>query len=443
MVNTTVQVADSSERRVVLMIADGLRPDALALMPGLSAALRLGTWFEAHEAVFPSVTLANACSIVTGCLPARHGIDGNVLLVEENGERRRLRPGRHGARERLAAIRGGSALLRPTLSALTAPLGTPVVMSDSVPAGVTGASVGPIQLLDTNRHGFTFHPLGCFGPGGGALQNHRFLAGVDPARTSDLADAFARRVVVDPEVPFALLWLSEPDFASHRFPLGSPPWRAALAGADAVIATVAEAVAPAVERGDVLLLICSDHGMETVRDRHSLDAALRNAGFAPEIDAGAACLLPNGSSASIAVDALDERRRAAMTDALHCLPWVAKVLEPAEMIALGAAAPDSARIGLLCRKHPGDSGFGFPGVTDTVEDFPAPGSDYTNFGNHGGLGLYERRATLLAAGEGFMPAGRSATPTSVVDIAPTALAHLGLPGGSFDGKPLQGLADLA
>ena len=57
---------------------------------------------------------------------------------------------------------------------------------------------------------------------------------------------------------------------------------------------------------------------------------------------------------------------------------------------------------------------------------------------HGGLGPHETQPTLVAVGNGF-PAGSVITTTSrIIDLAPTALRHLGLPLDDLDGVPLGG-----
>jgi hypothetical protein len=75
-----------------------------------------------------------------------------------------------------------------------------------------------------------------------------------------------------------------------------------------------------------------------------------------------------------------------------------------------------------------------PGHSHIIRDALEP-KDCTGFGQHGGLGRNEQRPFLFVAGGGFAPGtyrGRS----SLVDIAPTALRHLGLSVAGMDGQPL-------
>ena len=55
---------------------------------------------------------------------------------------------------------------------------------------------------------------------------------------------------------------------------------------------------------------------------------------------------------------------------------------------------------------------------------------------HGGLGPRETRPTLIAVGNGFPAGGVVSATSSIIDLAPTALSHLGLPLDGLDGTAL-------
>jgi len=77
---------------------------------------------------------------------------------------------------------------------------------------------------------------------------------------------------------------------------------------------------------------------------------------------------------------------------------------------------------------------GVPGHSHIVRDSLEP-KDCTGFGQHGGLGGNEQRPFLFAFGGSFAPGvyrGRS----SLIDIAPTVLRHLGRETAGMDGRPL-------
>ena len=80
--------------------------------------------------------------------------------------------------------------------------------------------------------------------------------------------------------------------------------------------------------------------------------------------------------------------------------------------------------------------FGVPGLSDvsvTAEDAGAR----VGRGQHGGLGHYEQAPFLMIRGTGFAAAADRSVPSSLTDVAPTVLQHLGMPFADTDGRPLQ------
>jgi len=65
----------SPPRRVVLLVIDVFRPDAVspASMPSL-ATLAASGWSSEGRTVRPSVTIAALTSLATGVAPERHGV---------------------------------------------------------------------------------------------------------------------------------------------------------------------------------------------------------------------------------------------------------------------------------------------------------------------------------------------------------------------------------
>jgi hypothetical protein len=80
--------------------------------------------------------------------------------------------------------------------------------------------------------------------------------------------------------------------------------------------------------------------------------------------------------------------------------------------------------------------FGIPGISAAAR--PVVGKpDRLGCGQHGGLGPYEQMPFLLIAGSGFAPGATRTKPSSMIDLAPTILAHLDLPADGCNGRPLQ------
>ena len=74
---------------------------------------------------------------------------------------------------------------------------------------------------------------------------------------------------------------------------------------------------------------------------------------------------------------------------------------------------------------------GFPGQT-------ASSGGPVGVGTHGGMSRHELRNTLIARGPSFLRSTLIDTPTGNIDVAPTILHILGLPGGDdMDGRVLH------
>lgn len=71
-----IAVPESSVRRVVLVVLDGLRPDAIPRfgLPHLDALARCGASTMLARTVSPSVTACAMASLLTGAAPERHGL---------------------------------------------------------------------------------------------------------------------------------------------------------------------------------------------------------------------------------------------------------------------------------------------------------------------------------------------------------------------------------
>ncbi len=74
-------------RKVLFMCVDGFGPDYLAQsdMPNLREMMRAGTYVEG-TGVLPSLTNVNNASLITGSLPAEHGITGNYYYDRRTKE---------------------------------------------------------------------------------------------------------------------------------------------------------------------------------------------------------------------------------------------------------------------------------------------------------------------------------------------------------------------
>jgi hypothetical protein len=416
--------------RVVIVICDSLRADLIteADAPFLSELAQRSARFANHTSVFPSTTRTSAASIATGCLPARHGLLGNTMALDEGDGLVCLSVGKPDFRDRLHRATGRT-LHRPTLAERVRRAGETAI-------AISNVSPGAAYFLDPDGFGWVYNPAGSFGPGRRPLLAEEGLAIAKGAAGDDVAtDRFCEEVLGRRAPAVATLWLSEPDYTGHHTPLGSPAHRQAIACADANARRVAETVRaldPAGER--ILFIVGSDHGMETVDDTIDLDGLLVDAGLKRSPTSSDVVVAPNGTAALLYFAEPSGPLIEQVARFLETQEWVGRAFVGADLAAAGLPTNSPMQIALTLKPDERANPHGVPGHSYIVRDSLEP-KDCTGFGQHGGLGRNEQRPFLFISGGGFQ-SGTHHYRTSLIDIAPMVLRHLGLPANEMDGQPL-------
>lgn len=417
-----------SRRRAVFVCCDGLGRDWVneRHAPGLAARAKAGLWCADHGAVFPSVTRVSAASIATGCHPGRHGLHGNRmgLMIGDRVEVHDV--GRPDFRARMRTATGRT-LQVPTLAQRVAEAGGFVAFSNVSP--------GAAYFLDPDHFGHVYHRAGSFAPGGRPIDGNGALAvSHDGAGDWVMTQRFCREVIEERGPAVAVLWLADPDLTMHRMPLGSPAHQDALRGAERCIDLVSRAVERQRTQGeDILLLVGSDHGHESVGAAIDIEVWLGERGLSPLLRDGAIAVAGQGTSALLyATDA----GRAALLDVLDSLatePWADGVITAQGLSDRGHGAVQGVVAAVNMAREERPNAFGVPGHRWVVaEGGKLP---VTGVGQHGGWGPDETRPFLVLDHPTIAP-GVIARRTSLVDIAPTILRHLGLPSEGMDGAPI-------
>lgn len=195
-------------RRVVVVLADGLRPDAVTprVTPHLHALARRYTHAANASTVRPSVTVAALGSLATGVGPETHGLIEPGLGFLSRMHRL------HPLGDELHRIGHDIAVVLPEMRRFSRPL---------VGALARAASIG------------------------------KLVTGGNTARS--LART-ARQVLSEISHGLIVLYLADCDGAGHAHGWMSEPYLAAAAGVDAAVSEVAP-----LARSD-LLIVLSDHG---------------------------------------------------------------------------------------------------------------------------------------------------------------------------------------
>ncbi len=414
---------------VVTVICDGHRPDFVSdeTTPNMARLRKAGTWFANHRGIFPSATRASSASIATGSWPISHGLRGNTMALPVDGGHEVHDAGKpefHDVYRR----HFGRLLLRPALAERTAAQHGALLCSNVSP--------GAAYFHDAARHGELHHRELSYRPGGAPLAE-RVVAPPGGVGDAVLARRFVD-ILLERPPSVATLWLSDPDKTMHAFPLGSPEHLQAVCEADGHVGAVAQAVERLRDRGhNVLLFVGSDHGHEAVSETIPVERRLFEAGFKRELESPELVVAPSGSSAFIHFGGGALSRRDEVAAWLEEQPWAGRIIKGEDLAELGQA-PSSDMLALDMAKSDGRNRHGVPGLTGYAVRFSEDEDEVRrDCGMHGGLGRYETNPTLIAVGQGFAAGGVVGETTRIIDIAPSALKHLGLPLDQLDGAPLQ------
>jgi arylsulfatase A-like enzyme len=415
-------------KRTVLVILDGLRRDFVdaARTPHLAELAARAEAFPAYRTAFPSATRVVTATLATGCHPARHTLQGNSMALVEDGV---LVPHDAGLPDFLQHKRAvtGHSLAVPTLAERLAPHGGAIVYNNVSP--------GAAYAHDPDGHGHVYHRAGSFAPGRVVLDP--LNVALDTAGDRAVTQRFIADALGERQPALAVLWLGEPDHIQHNAALGSPEHLAVLREADRHAGMVAAAVDRRRAAGDdVLLIVGSDHGHETVAGVVDIEAELLAAGLKAAADSNDVVAMSSGTSSLIYLHPDAEAHRDSLGQFLASQPWVGRVIDTANLGAIGQAPHNGLAFAVSLRADASANEFGVPGRSLAAR--PRWGkADRPGCGQHGGLGQFEQSPVLLIDGPGFTAgAGREAA-AHVIDLAPTIMRHLGVPAPGMDGRPLQ------
>jgi hypothetical protein len=419
-------------RRAIVLVLDGLRRDQIApdLTPKLCRHAGRAETFGRHRSVFPSATRVVSSSMATGCHPARHELAGNSLVLIEDGSLVGHDVGHPDFLQHKRRVTGCS-LAMPTMAERLRDHGGAIIYSNVSP--------GAAYAHDPDGHGTVYHRAGSFGPGripvaGWAAAD----ISMDAAGDRAMAERFIEDVVLGDRKPaLGLLWLGEPDYASHAHPLGSRGQLAGLAASDATAGLVITAVETARATGDdILLVVASDHGHQTVSGVVDIEAELVKAGLKAGTASGDVRSMPNGTAALVYVHPDHGQRTEAIGAFLAGQSWAGDVLGVDRLGEVGQVARHGLAFAVMMASTEEPNAYGVPGMSYAAK--PEGGKpDRMGCGQHGGTARFEQSPFLIIQGTGFKAGSIRDVPTSAVDIAPTVLAHLGVGFGGVDGRSLQ------
>jgi len=419
---------------VVLVSIDGLRPniyrDDRWPAPVLHELARSGAIALATRSVFPALTYPAHATMVTGALPARHGIVDNEPFEPVT------RTGRW--------VWEASAIRVPTLwdavrnaGGTTAAISWPVTVSAPIDWNVPDvwspadpASIDPIRAATT--------PAGLFEElereATGRLSDATFS--LDSLGREDAVGAMAAYLFARHRPTLMLVHIIGLDHVRHRLGRDNPRARRAVAAADRAIARIVETV----ERMELIdrttFVVTGDHGSVDVHTAVLPNVWLAEAGLVPSAPAGSwrAVFHASGGSAFLRIRRTDDdtgaETLAAVRAALDRLPRgvrsLFRTVERSELDALGADPEASFALGAMA------------GVVFSP-DRDGPAVQAAHGAGHGYLpALDEMMTGFVASGPGVR-AGAVVPLLPLEGVAPFIAALLALDLADIDGTLFPGL----
>ncbi|MEC0270345.1 alkaline phosphatase family protein [Paenibacillus anseongense] len=433
---------DLSNRRVLIIGTDGLRPDSvdMALMPTCGKLMERGTLFTSFHAAYPSETRVSMTTLTTGVYPGRHGVVSNLMYVQGFGEEGLLQTGND---KHLLAYRQAMSepfILHPTLGDRLHRHGKRLAVAAS-------SSPGASLLWNLNHPELVINPSSVYGTV--ELEElHRQLGHVPEEQTNIKKERalWATRSLINNHLKneqnqVMVLWLSEPDASQHDYGIGSPEHHEALQVVDECVAEVLQAIEREGLSEAIDILWISDHGHSTIHAQGSLQGHMQRAVEELKLQTrfiAVGCYI-------YAVEEVEETPAEvrALIGWLQSQDWCelvfardAKYSDLPDVLSLeillGSITHGRAPLLAIQPKWDNEPNeYGVPGITGALTSSSKLQS------SHGTASPYDMHAFFLGVGSSFKKGHVSEITCGIVDIAPTVCQLIGLSAESgFDGRVL-------
>ena len=434
----SVAALGAENRRVVVVVWDGMRPDFVSAetTPHLWQLAQRGVTFAHHHPVFLSATEVNGTALATGAYPSRSFVIANTDYRPAIDAQKSVAIEDPATVAKGDAVSGGHYLGAPTVAELLHARGERTTIAGSKQIALLHDRAPRSASTATSPVVFEGETL----PAALAAQltaTHGAFPATAKTQDKTARDAWTTQVLIgslwrDGVPPYSLLWLGEPDASQHATGPGSPQSLASIAQCDTQLGLVVADL----EKRDLLattdIFVVSDHAFSTIARKVDVAVELSTAGFTAKraapggLKTGEVLVVANGGSTLIYVGGHDPDVTRRVIAYLQNQNWTGVIFsrEPsegtfplAEARINSPAAPDLV---VSLRWQHGKNAHGTPGLH--TSDL-APTS--TRVGNHASLSPYDMHNTLIAAGPGFRVGVTNPLASANTDVAPTVLWLLG------------------
>jgi arylsulfatase A-like enzyme len=303
---------EAPARSVIVVVWDGLRPDAIdpSDTPNLARLREAGTEFTDNHSTYPTFTMMNSASFATGGYPATTGYYGNVVWQpgaegnDSSGKtvdfRQPVFSEDYAILDDLQRHLHGKLLLTPTLfrAAQAAGISTVAIgktgaaylqdvdrggivldektvvplslakelQASGVPLPATAPNTyraGELSLAPTNGKPTEFKPPQRLKDGVSTdptdRSGSRYKAGLEYMVGVYLDHLLPRR-----QPRLSLLWLRDPDSTQHTYGIGTANWHDALRAQDALLGRILDKLRQLGLQARTDVIVVSDHGHSNV-----------------------------------------------------------------------------------------------------------------------------------------------------------------------------------
>ena len=428
--------------RFIIVIFDAMRRDMVTprLAPNLRAFLDEGSDFPRSRCVFPSVTRVNVSALASGAVPAATGVVANKFFDPKVFRDRLLHTGEYDGVRQAEAAYNGRFVESTTLGDVLAGNGMQLAV-------VSTGSAGATHLLNPRaaQHGHVTLCLSDWRVSTPSTYGEAILerfGSVPPAAKPNVERIrYQMRLTLEAVIPdvkpdVLMLWFSDPDATYHACGIGSPESEAAIRNVDEQFGLLLDAWRTQSGADRCQIVVCSDHGQVTTRERVHVKRSMRRAGIAigDSFTETQGIAGSTGYYGAIHVRDAESRSVSRVAEWLNAQPWCSHVFTPGNGDGFNGCVPGTLDRALLMVAHARA-----PQVYYTMRADDAPnrwgmrGTCYFDSdeypvggGTHGGLHELEMTNLLAVQGASFRERYVSDWPASHVDIVPTMLAALGL-----------------
>jgi len=434
----TTQQAEQTPRvprrdaHLVMISIDGMPPDyytnpaAIGLKAPAMISMKLdGAYADGVEGVYPAVTYPSHTTLVTGVLPATHGIVQNVIFEPPT------EPQTKAWYWFANAIKVETLWTAAKKAGLTVgAVGWPVTAGADIDYNVPEIW-DPSEQPPTPKRTLEYSTPGL-------VQN--VVSGMGAARGDQFRTNAAEYIIKNYRPNLLLVHLYELDDVHHHDGPRTPKAIETMEREDGYIARIQKAVRDAGIFDSTTFFVVSDHGFASVRKRFEPNVVLARAklitldGSGKAVSWKAAAWDADGSCAIVVHDPGDKATVSQITEifskiAIRDNAPISQVLERKELDRLGAIP----QAGIMLEAAPGyyfDDALTGPEVRDAEKDFR---------GTHGYLpSKLEMRSSLVIYGQAARVGARM-TIARMIDIAPTAGAIMGIELPDAEGSVLISL----